>query len=188
MKKIFSKEKYIRDRRKNGFEVESWADEADGEEVEGHCLFVDEWRIVDNRWCSRIPEIGDYVKLKDKRGKFWNPDGLMDQYIGAVVKVSKCMSEHSFEVEGGHNPLGLNWWFDPDNIERTATPEEIAGYMGEKNQLTVTLTFAGCVTKAELVKSGRVIKVAEALCNSTDMYSRAEGALAAVEQLFTGRK
>ena len=33
-------------------------------------------------------KVGDKVKLKNRRGKTWNSDGMMDKYIGKIVNVS----------------------------------------------------------------------------------------------------
>lgn len=56
---------------------------------------------------------GDKVKLKNRRGKAWNSDGMMDKYIGKTVTISKVYrNDKSFYIDDNEG-----WMFDFDDIE-----------------------------------------------------------------------
>lgn len=62
-------------------------------------------------------KVGDKVKLKNRKGRFWNAEGDMDCYMGKVVTISK-IDGHSFEIEEDNRNRGtLKWSFDFDDIE-----------------------------------------------------------------------
>ena len=58
----------------------------------------------------------------------------------------------------------------------------------EREPCTVELRFDGMITTAVLKRGGRDVKTAEARCNPTDTYSRAEGARVAVDRLFEKKR
>lgn len=63
-------------------------------------------------------KVGDKVKLKNRRGKSWNFDGMMDKYIGKIVTVSNTglgWCNNGFEIE--EDTRLLKWAFDLDDIE-----------------------------------------------------------------------
>lgn len=55
---------------------------------------------------------GDKVKLKNRRGKLWNPDGEMDKYIGKTVTIISC-DDGTFSINDGSE-----WLFSFDDIEK----------------------------------------------------------------------
>lgn len=60
---------------------------------------------------------GDKVKLKNRRGKAWNSDGMMDKYIGKIVTVSYITLGNGFTIkedDGRGFPL---WVFRLEDIE-----------------------------------------------------------------------
>ncbi len=63
-------------------------------------------------------KVGDKVKLKNRRGKDWNCNGMMDKYIGKIVTVSKVYLSSSFEIkeDDGHNWF-QKWRFYLEDIE-----------------------------------------------------------------------
>lgn len=63
-------------------------------------------------------KVGDKVKLKNRRGKGWNWEGMMDKYIGKVVTISNIKSTTigvRFEIE--EDTKYLKWSFDLDDIK-----------------------------------------------------------------------
>jgi len=66
--------------------------------------------------------IGDYVKLKNRRGSCWNNQGEMDKYMRQIVHISHRFGSFSFRI---HNAART---FILDDIERFATPDEIIHY------------------------------------------------------------
>lgn len=69
---------------------------------------------------------GDWVKLVSERPVGWNSDGHMDHYLGAIVFLTRVSFTHIyFEGKG-------RWSFEPSDIERLATAEEISQNLHKK--------------------------------------------------------
>lgn len=69
-------------------------------------------------------KVGDKVLLKNKRGKNWNREGLMDKYMGKVVTVLSFIPytcDGSFYIEGDSNC----WRFNIDDIEKIVTNQVV---------------------------------------------------------------
>lgn len=66
-------------------------------------------------------KVGDKVKLKNKRGKAWNCDGMMDKYIGKIVTVSRVYQGFfggNFEIKEDNSHNWFNkWMFSLEDIE-----------------------------------------------------------------------
>lgn len=125
---------------------------------------------------------GDKVRIVSKRTQqCWNP--YMDKYLGKTMTIIKsginnegvyyCMEEDLDDFLG-------HWFWYEDMIAGLAEPA--------REPCTVELRFDGMITTATLKRGGRDVKTAEARCNPTDTYSRAEGARVAVERLFEKKR
>ena len=65
-------------------------------------------------------KVGDKVKLKNRRGKGWNSDGMMDKYIGKIVTVSDIHQGYSgngFAIKEDDGRGFPRWLFQPEDIE-----------------------------------------------------------------------
>ena len=121
-------------------------------------------------------KVGDKVRIVDHRTGPMNNFGKMDKWLGKVMTIRECLlSGYWMEEDYGEN-IGYGWCWDDDMISGLAEPG--------REPCTVELRFDGMITTATLKRGGRDVKTAEARCNPTDTYSRAEGARVAVERLF----
>ena len=124
-------------------------------------------------------KVGDKVRIVDHRTGPMNNFGKMDKWLGKVMTIRECLlSGYWMEEDYGEN-IGYGWCWDDDMISGLAEPG--------REPCTVEPRFDGMITTATLKRGGRDVKTAEARCNPTDTYSRAEGARVAVERLF-GKK
>lgn len=65
-------------------------------------------------------KVGDKVKLKNIRGKFWNSDGMMDKYIGKIVTVSDIHQgafRNGFAIKEDDGRGFPRWVFQLEDIE-----------------------------------------------------------------------
>lgn len=62
-------------------------------------------------------KVGDKVKLKNRRGKGWNSDGMMDKYIGKIVTVSYITLGNGFTIKEDDGRGFPRWVFSPKDIE-----------------------------------------------------------------------
>lgn len=62
-------------------------------------------------------KVGDKVKLKNRRGKGWNSDGMMDKYIGKIVTVSYITLGNDFTIKEDDGRGFPRWVFSPKDIE-----------------------------------------------------------------------
>ena len=63
---------------------------------------------------------GDKVKLKNRRGKGWNSDGMMDKYMGQIVTVSgiqKGLFCDGFTIKEDDGRGFPRWVFNSEDIE-----------------------------------------------------------------------
>lgn len=60
---------------------------------------------------------GDKVKLKNRRGKAWNSDGMMDKYIGKIVTVSYITLGNGFTIKEDDGRGFPRWVFRLEDIE-----------------------------------------------------------------------
>ena len=70
-------------------------------------------------------KIGDKVLLKNKRGKFWNSDGLMDEYIGKIVTIKEFYGDNFAIQEDYKKDSFGHWLFSCDDIEKKVTDLEL---------------------------------------------------------------
>lgn len=125
-------------------------------------------------------KIGDKVRIVDCRTNHMNNFGEMDKWLGKVMTIRDlALSGYWMREDYGENN-GYGWLWDDDMISGLAEPE--------REPCTVELRFDGMITTAVLKRGGRDVKTAEARCNPTDTYSRAEGARVAVERLFEKKR
>lgn len=61
---------------------------------------------------------GDTVRLKNRRGAFWNVYGFMDEFMGKTV----TLSTSPFGSDGLFKIVGHNWQFNFDDIEEIVSP------------------------------------------------------------------
>jgi len=125
-------------------------------------------------------KVGDKVRIVDHRTGPMNNFGKMDKWLGKVMTIRECLlSGYWMEEDYGEN-IGYGWCWDDDMISGLAEPG--------REPCTVGLRFDGMITTATLKRGGRDVKTAEARCNPTDTYSRAEGARVTVERLFEKKR
>lgn len=125
-------------------------------------------------------KVGDKVRIVDHRTDNMNHFGKMDKWLGKVMTIrERLLSGYWMEEDYGEN-IGFGWQWDDDMISGLAEPE--------REPCTVELRFDGMITTATLKRGGRDVKTAEARCNPKDTYSRAEGAMVAVERLFEKKR
>ncbi len=62
-------------------------------------------------------KVGDKVKLKNRRGKGWNSDGMMDKYIGKIVTVSSIILGNGFTIKEDDGRGFPRWVFRLEDIE-----------------------------------------------------------------------
>lgn len=125
-------------------------------------------------------KIGDKVRIVDHRTDNMNNFGEMDKWLGKVMTI-RDLFLHGYVMEEDYGEYGgAGWYWDDSMISGLAEPE--------RGPCTVELRFDGMITTATLKRGGRDVKTAEARCNPKDTYSRAEGAMVAVERLFEKKK
>lgn len=126
-------------------------------------------------------KVGDKVRIVGYRTFHMNSFGEMDKWLGKVMTVrgiERGLHGYWMVEDCGENK-GRGWlWVD----------SMIAGLAEPEREYTVELRFDGMITTATLKRGGRDVKTAEARCNPTDTYSRAEGARVAVERLFEKKR
>lgn len=125
-------------------------------------------------------KIGDKVRIVDYRTYRMNDFGKMDKWLGKVMTIRDLSSPGYWMREDYGENNGYGWLWDDDMISGLAEPE--------REPCIVELRFDGMTTTAALKRGGRDVKTAEARCNPTDTYSRAEGARVAVERLFAKKR
>ena len=62
-------------------------------------------------------KVGDKVKLKNRKGKGWNSDGMMDKYIGKIVTVSNITLGNGFTIKEDDGRGFPRWVFRLEDIE-----------------------------------------------------------------------
>ena len=137
-------------------------------------------------------KVGDRVRIVRERPASPTFVNEMVQYLGKTLTVSKVeeetlgaiyrFKEATYPVDSMPiaailcpNTHGM-WTFEEGWISGLAEQK--------KPEFSVSVSFHGRLTVAELIKDGKVVKVENARCNPSDKYSMAEGARIAVERLF----
>lgn len=80
------------------------------------------------------------VLLKNKRGMFWNSDGLMDMYKGQIVSIKtidRYSDSFSFTIRKWHNdPSDTDWIFSSNDIEEVISlPFKVGDIVAYKNDI-----------------------------------------------------
>nr|DAK87802.1 MAG TPA: hypothetical protein [Caudoviricetes sp.] len=182
--KIFSYEKYKRAKKADS----TWARESDGRIVrDGGILGTDYICSGDNvdAWCIDYTlKPGDKVRIANKRGTNWNPEGQMDKYMGKVMTVDSIdwSGIHLKEAKGDRGITGIEWNFKEEDFVKVLTAFDHAE--PEKTDYHVELHFCERKTTAMLVKDADIVKTAVARCHPADEYDRGEDAKIAVNRLF----
>lgn len=137
-------------------------------------------------------KVGDKVRIVSKNPNAIGFTDAMEKYLGKTLTVINVwerpygLSTYNFkEATVGNPSMDLprkvsHWNFAESWISGLAEPA--------REPCTVELRFDGMITTAVLKRGGRDVKTAEARCNPTDTYSRAEGARVAVERLFEKKR
>lgn len=137
-------------------------------------------------------KVGDKVRIVSRDPNAIGFTDAMKKYLGKTLTVINVwerpygLSTYNFkEATVGNPSMDIprkvsHWNFAESWISGLAEPE--------REPCTVELRFDGMITTATLKRSGRDVKTAEARCNPTDTYSRAEGARVAVERLFEKKR
>lgn len=182
--KIFSYEKF---KKYEGYDP-VWARESDGHIVrDGRILgtpYICSNGSIDS-WCIDYTlKPGDKVRIANKRGRYWNPEGQMDKYMGKVMTVDSFVRSGILlkEAKGDRGIAGVEWAFCEEDFVEVLTAFDHAET--EEADVTVELHFCGRETTAMLVKGADIVKTAVARCHPADEYDRGEGAKIAVNRLF----
>lgn len=182
--KIFSYEKC---KRATGHD-HVWARESDGHIVRDGRILGTSYLCSDDNvdaWCIDYTlKPGDKVRIANKRGTVWNPEGLMDKYMGKVMTVDRIGWSGIYLKEAkGDKPFGSGEWsFREEDFVEVLTAVDHSE--PEEADVTVELHFCGRETTAMLVKGADIVKTAVARCHPDDEYDRGEGAKIAVNRLF----
>lgn len=139
-------------------------------------------------------KVGDKVRIVSERPSSCGFAENMCKYLGTVMTISKVFESdipsYKMEEDKGGVEFLLPRALLGDIADGWIWREEWISGMAdeaEKTQceiLTVHIRFCGSLTVAELMKGGKVVKVANARCNPEDTYDRGEGAKVAVNRLF----
>lgn len=140
-------------------------------------------------------KVGDKVRIVSKRPDSPAFPDSMCKYLGQVVTIDKVLDlgkpSYKMREDTGKPEFFLprlipgdiadGWIWMEDWISGLVeeAPKEISSEV-----YSVHLRFCGSLTVAELMKDGKVVKVANARCNQKDTYDRGEGAKVAVNRLF----
>lgn len=126
---------------------------------------------------------GDKVRIVSERPWAFGFPDCMVKYLGKALTVARVnartYAEPTYRFEEAVDN-GYYWLFGESWISGLVEPKQ--------EPCTVELRFDGMITTATLKRGGRDVKTAEARCNPTDTYSRAEGARVAVERLFEKKR
>lgn len=139
-------------------------------------------------------KVGDKVRIVSERPDSKSYVDEMVRFLGKEITISKVRKEFGFahyysEDAKPKDPIqecfcksfGVPGYFFRDEwISGLAEPD--------REPYTVELRFDGMITTATLKRGGRDVKTAETRCNPKDTYSRAEGAMVAVERLFEKKR
>lgn len=134
-------------------------------------------------------KVGDKVRIVSERPSSGGFTENMCKYLGTVMTISKVFESdnpsYKMEEDKGRIEFLLPRALLGDIADGGIWSEEwISGMADECEILTVHIRFCGSLTVAELMKGGKVVKVANARCNPEDTYDRGEGAKVAVNRLF----
>lgn len=182
--KIFSYEKFKRAEKHDS----TWARESDGHIVRDGNILGTYYACSGDKvdaWCIDYTlKPGDKVRIANKRGKFWNPAGRMDKYMGKVMTIDRIDGALVFfkEAKGDAGTPGFEWTFCEEDFVEVLTAFGHAE--PEDADVTVEPHFCGRETTAMLVKGADIVKTAVARCHPADEYDRGEGAKIAVNRLF----
>lgn len=140
-------------------------------------------------------KVGDKVRIVSEQPISFAWASSMNKYLGKVMTVRKVLMDGAYKMEEdlldeeprktllsvGITFDGWTWaerWIS-GLAEEPKEPQEIP-----TGPYSVHIRFCGALTVAELMKGGKVVKVANARCNPEDTYDRGEGAKVAVNRLF----
>lgn len=142
-------------------------------------------------------KVGDKVLIVSKRPSSDEFTDNMCKYLGTVMTIGKVLEfdKPLYKMEEDKGALEFllprmllgdiadGWIWDEEWIsglaEEPKEPQEIP-----TGPYSVHIRFCGYLTVAELMKGGKVVRVANARCNPEDTYDRGEGAKVAVNRLF----
>lgn len=139
-------------------------------------------------------KVGDKVQIVRERPSSNAFTDNMCKYLGTVMTIGKVLEfdkpSYKMEEDKGKPEFFLPRVLLGDIADGWIWLEEwISGLAEEPKEtssepLSVHIRFCGALTVAELMKGGKVVKVANARCNLDDTYDRGEGAKVAVNRLF----
>ena len=95
---------------------------------------------------------GCLVKLKNKRGDYWNVEGKMDRYIGRVVTISKIHQNNElFEIVQDLDDVRTTWIFGIDDIQ-----EVVSIPLSEDQTATCNLN-ASAISSLDYISTAQII-------------------------------
>lgn len=118
---------------------------------------------------------GDKVKIKNKRGKYWNSDGEMDHWMNKIMTL-RCEKYGSWKmVEDNKENYGCGWGWNEDDFELVGKEVVVIFRDGQK---TVALYKVG----------KEVVNKSIARCCPDDEYDFMMGAKIALDRLMGSEK
>ena len=135
-------------------------------------------------------KVGDKVRIVSERPDSKSYVDEMVRFLGKEITISMvkefCGIPYYYSEDAKpKNPI-QQWYCKELGVPGYFFIDEwISGLAEQKKpEFSVSVRFHGRLTVAELINDGKVVKVENARCNSSDKYSMAEGARIAVERLF----
>ena len=99
-------------------------------------------------------EPGCLVKLKNKRGNYWNVEGKMDRYIDRIVTISKISSEDGgdwFQIIQDLGDSENNWIFGIEDIQ------EVVSIPLHEDQIATCNFNASAISSLDYISTGQII-------------------------------
>lgn len=135
-------------------------------------------------------KVGDKVRIVSERPDSKSYVDEMVRFLGKEITISMvkefCGIPYYYSEDAKPKEPIKQWYCKKIGVPGYFFMDEwISGLAEQKKpEFSVSVRFHGRLTVAELIKDGKVVKVENARCNSSDKYSMAEGARLAVERLF----
>jgi hypothetical protein len=118
-------------------------------------------------------KVGDRVRIVTKRtGESWNPDGMMDKWLGKTMTIQKISLGCYKMAEDTRENYESGWFWHEHMIEGLADDIQ-----------KIVITTDGKTTLARLYDGKNVVKSAEATCSPEDIFDFMTGAKLAMERL-----